>query len=368
MYEYKLNQFLKVAKSSIKASKLLGKTVEKLNEDALLEVKDILMKHDKVITIGIKNTGQINKKYIKRLIDKGKYVWHTIDFMSEGGRAVDDRLINPLTLRPMTGSSSATALNVLYGVNDIGIGTDGGGSVLAPALSLNLCSIMAKGMGLKGSIDRVSTDGIKFVPGIGVISHSFELAKESIFAMLDVKEKVIRFENIKVCICKKGEITLPDGKDMREKLDLVLSKLMDMKITIGEEEFPDFENRENSIERMNEIFKAYDMVITCEGPIDILGLGDSVFGTLGSFAKSVQNKSGKYMVKIANMLNATSITLPINEVASGIVITSKEGLEEGMAAISVAENLKDIYSLPDLYYRYFKESYSRENKDIIFSL
>ena len=66
------------------------------------------------------------------------FLTHTRDRMSLGGRAVDMQLVNPLTGRHMTGSSSGTALNVFYGINDLGVGTDGGGSVLAPAAALNL--------------------------------------------------------------------------------------------------------------------------------------------------------------------------------------------------------------------------------------
>lgn len=50
---------------------------------------------------------------------------------------MDMQLANPLTGHSMTGSSSGTALNVFYRINDIGIGSDGGGSVLAPAAALN---------------------------------------------------------------------------------------------------------------------------------------------------------------------------------------------------------------------------------------
>ena len=68
---------------------------------------------------------------------------HTLDRKALGGRAVDAALVNPLTLRAMTGSSSGTALNVLYHINDLGLGTDGGGSVLAPAASVNLYAFIS---------------------------------------------------------------------------------------------------------------------------------------------------------------------------------------------------------------------------------
>jgi hypothetical protein len=361
------NELLRIARASLKASGLLGRTVIKLNEDALNEAAEIINNSGSVITLGIKNTGQINRSLIKNLINTKKYVWHTIDGMAEGGRAVDIELINPLTLKPMTGSSSATAINVLYGINDVGIGTDGGGSVLAPALSLNLYSIMAKGMGLKGNIERISTDGISFTPGLGVISHSLELARDAVLGMLNNVDDT-GFENIKIAVCKEGNITLPDGRDMNGKLTAVLNRLSGIGIEVYEEELPDFMDRKESISKTRELLDKYDIIITCEGPVDLMGLGDSVFGTMGRFARKSQERSGKYMVKIANMLDATSITIPVDEAASGIVITSQPGIKEGMKAIRISEEIKDLYRMPELYYNYFKDGYLRKKNDIIFSL
>lgn len=362
------NEFLRIAKSSLKASELLNRTVVKLNEDALNEAFEIIKRNDRVITLGIKNTGQISRKLIKSLIDTKKYVWHTIDGMAEGGRAVDINLVNPVTLKPMTGSSSATAINVLYGINDVGIGTDGGGSVLAPAISLNLYSIMAKGMGLRGNIERTSTDGISFTPGIGVISHSFELAKVTIFGMLGMEDSNTGFDNIRVAIWKDNNKTLSNRRNMNGKLTLVLDRLKENGICVQEIEPPDFMDRKASISKMKELFNSFDIVLTCEGPVDLMGLGDSVFGTMGQFARESQEKSGKYMVKIANMLDGTSVSIPIDEVASGIVITAGPGINEGIKAIRLAEDIKDLYSVPELYYNYFKEGYLRRKNDLIFSL
>jgi Asp-tRNAAsn/Glu-tRNAGln amidotransferase A subunit and related amidases len=361
------NEFLRIAKSSLKASEFVGRTVVRLNQDALNEAAEIIENRGRVITLGTKDTGQISRKLIKRLIDTKKYVWHTIDGMAQGGRAVDIELINPLTSKPMTGSSSATAINVLYGINDAGIGTDGGGSILAPALSLNLYSIMAKGMGLKGSTDRISTDGISFTPGIGVISHSLKLARETICGMLGTEDDIC-FGNIKVAVCKEGSITLPDGRDMNGKLTPVLNILRDNGIDVYKEELPDFMDRKDSILKIKELFQRYDIVITCEGPVDLVGLGDSVFGTMGQFAGESQKRSGKYMVKIANMLNATSVSIPIDEAASGIVVTSRNGITEGMKAIKLAEMIGDLYRMPELYYNYFKDGYLRKRNDLIFSM
>lgn len=369
MEDNKINEMLRVSKASIRALGLIDSTIEKVNEDALVEIAEILKVQEEVNTFGVKNTDQIGRRYIKRLVDTKKYVWHTIDTMAEGGRAIDINLINPITGKPMTGSSSATAINVLYSINDIGIGTDGGGSVLAPALSLNLISIMAKGMGLKGDTGKTSTDGISFVPGIGVMSQSFSKAKDCVYTMLDIdKEESLNLKDVKVLVCKEHNIELPDGSDMRIRLEKVVKRLAELQVEITEEEFPDFYDREKSITWALNKLKKYDMIITLEGPIDLMGFGDSVFGTLGDFAKSIQNQGGKYMIKIANMINATSITLPIDEVASGIVITAREGLKEGIKAIALAEGIKELYTLPELYHKYFQEAYKRKKNEILFSV
>ncbi|WP_300963560.1 amidase family protein, partial [Faecalibaculum rodentium] len=86
--------------------------------------------------MGVKNVRQIPADLVKKLEGNG-FALHTLDRHSHNGRAVDYNLHNPITGRPMTGSSSGTAINVFLGINDLGIGTDGGGSVLAPAAAVN---------------------------------------------------------------------------------------------------------------------------------------------------------------------------------------------------------------------------------------
>jgi hypothetical protein len=292
--------------------------------------------------------------------------------MADGGRAIDIRLTNPLTGKIMTGSSSATAINVLYGINDVGIGSDGGGSVLAPAISLNLYSIMAKGMGLKANYSKKSTDGIDFTAGIGVISHSLKIAKECIYSMVDIqltKEKDSENEprKIKIAVPCRGNITLPNGKDMRESLNDIVSFMKKNGIEIYEERLPDFKHRKDSIIGVNELLCKYDILMTFEGPIDLEGLGDSVFGTMGSLATEIQNRSGKYLVKIANMVNATAVTIPANEIASAIVMISKEGTDNGIEVIELAEKISSQYRMPQLYIDYFKNSYLRRKYELIFN-
>ena len=216
-----LEQMLRISKATVKANIFLNKTVDKVNVDAVLDTVDVLNKNISPVFYGVKNTKAVRKKYINNLFKHKKYIWHTIDSMADGGRAIDIGLNNPLTGKLMTGSSSATAINVLYGINDVGICSDGGGSVLAPALSLNLYSIMAKGMGLKANYSKISTDGIDFTAGIGVISYSLNLAKDCIYDMGNIQSTNLNNEisKLKIAVPCVGDIILPSGKDMRECLN-----------------------------------------------------------------------------------------------------------------------------------------------------
>jgi hypothetical protein len=369
----KLDQMLRISKASVKANKFLGITVDRVNEDATLDTALGLDNNISPILYGVKNTKAVRKKYLNNLHKNSKYIWHTIDSMADGGRAIDIRLTNPITGKIMTGSSSATATNVLYGINDIGIGSDGGGSVLAPALSLNLYSIMAKGMGLKASYSKISTDGIDFTSGIGVISYSLKMAKDCIYDMVNIKDENKDYEDdemreIKIAVPCIGNIILPNGKDMRECLNDTVCFIKQNNIEIYEENFPSFEDREESIIRVKELLSIYDILITFEGPIDLEGLGDSVFGNMGKSAKEIQNRSGKYLVKIANMVNATAVTIPANEVASGIVMVSREGIDNGIRVIELSEKLSSEYLMPELYISYFKKSYLRRKNELIFDM
>jgi hypothetical protein len=60
---------------------------------------------------GVKNTNGIPREVFERLRRNGNYLWLTVDKMADLGRSVDTDLVNPLTYRPMTGSTSGGAVN-----------------------------------------------------------------------------------------------------------------------------------------------------------------------------------------------------------------------------------------------------------------
>lgn len=208
----------KFHKTKILAEQNLYRSVISINKNLEEEAEN---KEKDYLTFGVKNTVDIPISLVDKLRENSKYLFATIDKMSHLGRSIDTDLINPLTYRCMTGSSSGTAVNILKGINDFGIGTDGGGSVLAPAISTNLYSFIGSGVGLVTGKEGLSTDSISFTGGIGVISKSFFILKG---VAEDILEKKIKYseDKIRVLIPKNNSIILPDGIDMRLEIDKVI--------------------------------------------------------------------------------------------------------------------------------------------------
>ena len=142
------------------------------------KVFDLESKETNLILFGVKNVQQVPKHLVELLEKSKKYRLHTTDSYALGGRAIDLRLNNPITGRYMTGSSSGTAINVFVGINDIGIGIDGGGSVLGPAMSLNLFGFISPLICYQHmrKFKKRSTDGIEFSPSVGLMARDFKLA------------------------------------------------------------------------------------------------------------------------------------------------------------------------------------------------
>ncbi|MGL5655335.1 MAG: hypothetical protein ACRCXY_00690 [Fusobacteriaceae bacterium] len=340
----KENSLKKVYSSIARARNFLDKTICEINDNIVLKIFD----KENPKLVGIKNTKNISVEFLNEL-EKLNYFPHTIDKMSDRGRAIDINLKNPLTGRNMTGSSSATAINVLYGINNIGIGTDGGGSVLAPALSLNLYSILYKGIGIKGKESKKSTDNIEFTPGVGIISQYFEDIEI-------ITRGLLKSNDSKVSLKKKANILVLNNVG-----DEILGILNEEKISFEKRDINLPDKREELISLGKNILKDFDIVIYKEEKIDLEGFGDSIFGTMGHESSIIQNNSNKKLIKVLNMINVTAITLPINEVSSGIVIFTREGEEHISELLEIGKKI-DRERRTELFKKYFLD-YSLQEID-----
>ncbi|TDO94209.1 amidase [Halanaerobium saccharolyticum] len=318
--------------------------------------------------LGVKNTSQIEKELVDKLTEDQDFLLHTIDKMARGGRAVDPELINPLTMRVMTGSSSGGCLNILQGINDLALGTDGGGSVLAPAAAVSLSSLMAKGMGLQGTKKRVSTDNLEFTPGIGFISHDFKLCLLALKKILSQEQlasgrEVELEKNLTIALPEVGSVLLPHGEDMAAVTSEIEAEMS--YFNLNRIELTGSEDREQAIQIIEKAFaQGNEIIITAEGPVDYYGYGDSVAGSF-KIAEAAQKRSGKYLMRAANLVNATAVTIPTDRLGVALVLLAKPGMESGFKVIKLAERLQKCYKRPELFVRYFLKNYAEKENDFL---
>ncbi len=296
---------------------------------------------------GVKNSLYLTNEMEEKL-NQCSYYLHTRDQSSLGGRAIDINLKNPITGLPMTGSSSGTAINVFLGINDIGMGTDGGGSVLAPAISLNLFSLIDPVLfreERKREKDKISTDGISFVPSIGLISKNLKLVQELYFNLRDLessnREAKILVDDANICNLLKDEnveVSSFEGKYDNERLAL--------------------------IETTKRLLEKYDIIVSKEGPVDLHGFGDTVFGHFDDKTKKIQIDANKGFLRIANMTNCFALTVPSGELSTAyVILCDTNNVSAIKKSFIIAENLyRENDELSERYFlnykNYFINGYS----------
>ncbi len=293
-----------------------------------------------VVYTGIKDNKTIPTSLFNKLKENGKYELHTLDKSALGGRAVDIQLINPITGNYMTGSSSGTAMNVFLNINDLGIGTDGGGSVLAPAMSLQLFGFISPLLEFENmkKFEKVSTDGLTFTPSIGFITRDFDLIIKTIQYTLDFS-----FEDYNSNLSLIAVSSLVSSKS---------TKFKDEFDNLVEIEFPDLNaTREELIVFLKNVLPQYDMLISYEGPVDVKAMGDSVFGHFDAWTQLEQKKSGKGFIRVVNMVGASSICVPSSELGCGFVLICESKPDKIAKMLATARNL--VHPSDELTKRYF---------------
>lgn len=341
------------------ASQALGKSVVSINPRACEESKT---KTAGYLTFGVKNTTDLSNSLLERLRASPDCLLLTVDHMSDLGRSVDTELVNPLTYQPMTGSTSGGAINVLRGINDFCIGTDGGGSVLAPALATNLWAFMGKGLGLIAG-SGVSTDGLSFQTGIGFIGNSLEVvvratsiaSSDSTFGHMQAEVDLVD-----VVVPSAGSAVLPGGGDMHNALLPFLGGLDPNRFQVQEIDFWDIYNREACVEKLRRIWEANPStcVLTLEGPIDVYGADETIPRSFAGAASSyVAGVHSKGQVKAVNIAGGSAFCVPIGELATGLVISCGPGRAPAEIALRLASELDRTVArerpLPEMFHRYF---------------
>lgn len=290
------------------------------------------------LLVGIKNVRSIPNTLMKRLEPHG-FSLHTIDKKSQlAGRAVDTQLINPITGHVMSGSSSGTAINVFAGINDLGIGNDGGGSVLAPAMCVNIMGFISRRIeAQRENGGKANTDGIVAGNSIGFLARKRDILYKAIEASTGI------------------------------------TPAQDYGSVISDREYPGIRSqvrclmdchapRAQLTEYLQQTLKQCDVLMLTEGPVDLYGFGDSLFGHFDERTAKIQQQAEKGYVRVANIARATALVMPQEGLGMGTLLLCEDNPEKirrllclGLALPEVVDPLIERYFL-DLN-NYFIEGY-----------
>ena len=286
--------------------------------------------------LGVKNSLHLTAA-MEVKFNQTSYYLHTRDQSSLGGRAIDIHLKNPITGLAMTGSSSGTAINVFLGINDIGV-----------AISLNLFSLIDPMLFCeerKVENEKVSTDGISFIPSIGLISKNLKLLRELYLNLRALensnREIKILVDDENICNFLKNEnveVGSFEGKYDNERLAL--------------------------IETAKRLLEKYDIIVSKEGPVDLNGFGDTVFGHFDDKTKKIQVAANKGFLRIANMANCFALTVPSGELSTAyVILCDSNNVSAIRKSFLIAESLySENDALSERYFlnykNYFMNGYS----------
>lgn len=298
--------------------------------------------------VGVKDTEILDWRDFRGLQEAG-YVLHTIDRAAKGGRAIDLGLVNPITGRWMTGSSSGTAVNVFEGINDLGIGTDGGGSVLAPALALHLFGMISPTFHPEPSRIPVktSTDGIPFRASMGFLTRDLRSLVQAVQAHVPTcaykQEKIDTFQvalappptHLQQPIAKRAEKRL-----IKSGANVHIHQLSYAGL-----------DRAQMLSELRQINRDDTVLLTFEGPIDFFGYGDTMIGHYGGFAAGEQRRGHKYYLKVANMAGLAALAIPAPELAMGKLLLARADQIGLSRLFALAEALEEPADLMETYYR-----------------
>lgn len=277
--------------------------------------------------VGIKNVYSIPNT-VMHTLEKAGFSLHTIDKKSPlAGRAVDTDLINPLSGRYMSGSSSGTAINVFAGINDLGIGNDGGGSVLAPAICVNILGFISKLIAPeRREVAKMNTDKIVATNSIGFMARDKKILYKAIAAVAQIKP------------AETAGLVYSD-----REYPGIAGKVI--------ETAPSDLPRAELSAYLKAVLKECDTLVVSEGPIDLAGFGDSLFGHFDEQTKAIQKAAGKGYVRVCNIAGATALALPQAAFAQATLLMCESKADKVAKLLALGLKIEEAHD--ELIERYF---------------
>ncbi|MBP3519768.1 MAG: hypothetical protein J6J87_00305, partial [Oscillospiraceae bacterium] len=113
---------------------------------------------------------------------------------------------------------------------------------------------------------------------------------------------------------------------------------------------------------LSALLKECDVLMLTEGPVDLHGFGDSLFGHFDQRTRAIQAQAEKGYVRVANIAQATALTLPQEGLGMSTLLLCEDKEEKigrllklGLAVQETHDPLIERYFL-DLN-NYFMEGY-----------
>ena len=119
-----------------------------------------------------------------------------------------------------------------------------------------------------------------------------------------------------------------------------------------------YNDRKTCMNYLQEQLSKYDVVVEYNRNIDVFGKGDSIYGHYDLRTQEEQKKSNKGLLRVANMVGATALAIPSNELSSGYVLFCKSDLASIRKMLSIApkycqkedEMTKKYFGNIDMYF------------------
>ena len=124
----------------------------------------------------------------------------------------------------------------------------------------------------------------------------------------------------------------------------------------------DHTERKELLPFVQAILSKCDVLVKTEGPVDINGFGDSLFGHFDARTKAIQQSANKGYVRICNIAGASALCLPQKELGMSTLLMCESKEDKIAKMLKLAEYIKDEKdALIERYFldysSYFNEGY-----------
>ncbi len=102
---------------------------------------------------------------------------------------------------------------------------------------------------------------------------------------------------------------------------------------------------------LQEVLSRCDVFMITEGPIDLEGFGDSLFGHFDERTRNLQRAAGKGYVRVCNLAGATALSLPQSALGTATLLMCESKPDKIARLLCLGERIEEAHD--ELIERYF---------------